>query len=74
MFIYSLRANTLKFFGVVGVAVVALVALIAFIPGYDPVVVSTGETVEVQEIRFDNVKTAEDVIAFLGQFGWQVDS
>ncbi len=74
MFIYSLRANTLKFFGVVGVAVVALVALIAFIPGYDPVVVSAGETMEVQEIRFDNVKTAEDVIAFLGQFGWQVDA
>ena len=61
MFIYSLRANTLKFFGVVGVAVVALVALIAFIPSYEPVVVSTGEVVGSQEIRFDNIKTAPSV-------------
>ena len=73
MFIYSLRANTLKFFGVVGVAVVALVALIAFIPTYGPVTVSTNEIATGNEIRFDNVKTSADAAAFLGQFGWQVD-
>mgnify|MGYP003224812044 CR=1 FL=1 len=34
MFIYSLRASTLKFFAVVCVALAALITLIAFIPAY----------------------------------------
>ena len=32
MFIYSLRASTLKFFAVVCVALVTLITLIAFVP------------------------------------------
>ena len=34
MFIYSLRASTIKFFGILCVALAALVALIAFVPAY----------------------------------------
>ena len=34
MFVYSLRASSLKFFGVVCVALVSLITLIAFIPTY----------------------------------------
>ena len=34
MFIYSLRASTLKFFGVVALAVLTLAALIVFVPQY----------------------------------------
>ncbi len=76
MFIYSLRANTLKFFGVVGVAVIALITLIAFIPGYEPVVTSSDTTTlnASSEVSFDKIKTNEDRIAFLSQFGWQVDA
>ena len=76
MFIYSLRANTLKFFGVVGVAVIALITLIAFIPSYEPVVTSSqsGEVMYVsEEVSFDKIKTNEDRIAFLAQFGWEVE-
>ena len=77
MFIYSLRANTLKFFGVVGVAVIALITLIAFIPSYEPVVTSveaaTGET-DTQEFNYDRIKTNEDRISFISQFGYEVDS
>ena len=76
MFIYSLRANTLKFFGVVGVAVIALITLIAFIPGYEPVITS-GDTDVLNpstEVSFDKIKTNEDRIAFLSQFGWEVDA
>ena len=36
MFIYSLRASTLKFFAVVCVALVTLITLIAFVPEFDP--------------------------------------
>lgn len=34
MFVYSLKASTLKFFAVVCVALAALIALIAFVPAY----------------------------------------
>ena len=34
MFIYSMRASTIKFFGVICVALVGLIALIAIVPSY----------------------------------------
>ncbi len=73
MFIYSLRASTVKFFGVTTLAVAALVTLLVFIPSAEPAV-SDG-VIEVNEaVRFDKIKTAEDRIAFLKQFGIEVDS
>ena len=72
MFIYSLRASTLKFFAVVCVALTTLITLIVFIPGYngdDLVNISTSGGVE---INYDKIKTEEDRKKFLGQFGWEV--
>lgn len=71
MFIYSMRAGTIRFFGVLCLALAALVALIAFVPELQPVSAEVGEP---SEISFEKVKTNEDRIAFLGQFGWQVDA
>lgn len=71
MFIYSLRASTLKFFGIVGVALVALITLIVFIPSDRPASTLVTETVSYQ---FDKIKTAEDRVSFLSQFGWEVKS
>lgn len=70
MFIYSLRASTLKFFAVVCVALVGLITLIAFIPAYgqDSEAVSTDV-----DIDYDGIKTNEDRVEFLGQFGWEVN-
>jgi hypothetical protein len=72
MFIYTLRAATLKFFAVVCVSLVALITLIAFIPAYgtegDGYVASSSEA----EIEYDGIKTAEDRVEFLEQFGWEV--
>ncbi|MBE6573728.1 MAG: DUF4830 domain-containing protein [Ruminococcaceae bacterium] len=70
MFIYSVRASTIKFFGVVLLSVAALVALILFIPGYtapeDKSTFMTGTG-----ITFDNIKNDEDRRSFLAQFGWE---
>ncbi len=77
MFIYSLRANTLKFFGTVTVALAALIALIAFVPSYEPVPVSApgGEAAAsaTSEYSYTKIKTNEDRVKFLEQFGWEVD-
>ncbi len=72
MFIYSLRASTLKFFGVTTLAVAALVTLLVFIPTAEPTI-SDGVLAAVEEVTFDKIKTAEDRIAFLKQFGWEVE-
>lgn len=69
MFIYSLRASTLKFFAVVCVALAAVITLIAFVPAYGDDSTAVSGNVE---IKYDGVKTGEDRIAFLRQFGWEV--
>lgn len=73
MFICSVRAGTLRFFGVVGLALVALAALVLLVPTMEPVA-AVGENLdEIEHVSFENVDTNEARIAFLGQFGWQVD-
>ena len=71
MFIYSLKASTLKFFAIVCVALTTLITLIVFIPEYrgdDLINISTAGGVE---INFDKIKTNEDRKVFLRQFGWE---
>lgn len=68
MFVYSMRASTLKFFGVVGVALTVLIVLITFVPTYGASA-SASETVS---YNYEKIKTDDDVERFLGQFGWQV--
>lgn len=73
MFVYSVRASTIKFFGVVCVALAALITLIAFVPTY----VQAGATqsgAEEHLISYDKVKSEQDAQKFLEQFGWQLDT
>ena len=74
MFVYSLKASTLKFFAVVCVAITALITMIAFIPEYDAGELGYITSGKEQEIRYDKIKTNEDRVNFLAQFGWQVNS
>ncbi len=78
MFIYSFRAATLKFFGIIAITLVALIAIIAFVPVYaegggvpaDTPAAADGDKVE---YSYDKVKSSADASAFLAQFGWTVD-
>ena len=72
MFIYSLRASTLKFFGIVGVAIVTLVALVFLIPTYSKATTKEIATMN-ENISFDNIKNATDGIKFLSQYGWEIE-
>lgn len=87
MFIYSLKASTIKFFGIICIALAALITLIAFVPAYasgDTTVgntpsnnteaVGNGSSSETVSIRYDKVKSADDAANFLGQFGWIADA
>ena len=72
MFIYSMHANTIKFFAVICLALTALIALIVFVPVYstDGTSQMVGATVN---YNYDKIKSNEDRINFLKQFGWEVD-
>ncbi len=71
MFVYSMRASTIKFFGVLSVALVALITLIAFVPQYDGAVKTSGGQ-NSSNISYDKVKSNDDRKDFLKQFGWEV--
>ena len=73
MFICTLRATTLKLFGVILLGAALLVGLLVAAPARAeaeaaPSAAEAGETT----VTFDKVKTNEDRIRFLSQFGWTV--
>ena len=77
MFVYSFKASTVRILGVVCVALVGLIALVAFVPTY--VTAGSADTSVGQvsnqtvSISYDKIKTEQDVVKFLSQFGWQVE-
>ncbi|MBE6541002.1 MAG: DUF4830 domain-containing protein [Ruminococcaceae bacterium] len=72
MFICTVRANTLKFFSVIAVSIIALCAIILMVPEYTPVS-TKAITAEAEKYNYDKIKTVDDVIGFLAQFGWEVE-
>ena len=73
MFVYSIKASSLKFFGVLILSVALLVGFIAFIPTYDERAVSISSTSQDDKISYNKIKTNEDRINFLAHFGWCVE-
>ena len=72
MFVYSLRATTVKLVGVICVALTVLITLIAFVPTYT-ISTQPGNLVDAPvSYSYDKVRSAEDAASFLSQFGWTV--
>lgn len=67
MFIYSLKAKTLKYFGVACVALVAVIVLVAAMPGFGAKAVGVDSA-----INYSKVRNNAERIEFLKQFGWEV--
>ena len=73
MFVYSMRAGTVRFFSIVVAALVGLAVLIAFVPELQPAA-AEGVIAETETISFEKIRNNEDRIAFLAQFGWTVEA
>ena len=63
MFIYSVRASTLRFFGILAITVCLLVSIMSF-SGADSVFAMSNSA-----YSFSDVSTKEDRLEFLSQFG-----
>lgn len=72
MFIYALRASTLKFFGIILLSVAVLCCLLVLVPHYEAAEETAGDVSA--SVRYDGVRTNEDRIAFIAQFGYTVAS
>ena len=73
MFICTVRANTLKFFGIIAVSLAVLCAAVLSVPAYVPAS-TKAVAAAVANVKYNRIKTKDDVIAFLGQFGWSVEA
>lgn len=68
MFIYSVRAGTLKLFGFIALALVLTLGIV--LVGTDGATLTAGAA---GEIEFGGVKTNEDRVKFIEQFGIKVE-
>ncbi|MBQ8524652.1 MAG: DUF4830 domain-containing protein [Clostridia bacterium] len=73
MFICSIKASTLKLAAVITTAAVALGVVIWAAPEYTPKTTAAIAAANA-EYHYDKIKTNEDRIVFLEQFGWKVDA
>lgn len=71
MFICTLKATNIKFFAVVLSAVVLLVSVILLTAG-GTVRTTAAIAKQNEKIVFDKIRTNEDRVSFLGQYGWEV--
>ena len=68
MFVYSVKASSVRFFAAMMLSVAALLTLILQIPSYEPVSAEAGST-----IRYDKVSDEASRRSFLSNLGWSVE-
>ena len=72
MFICTVRAHTLRLFSIIAVSIAVLCAVVLTIPDYAPVSTKAVAS-EAEKYSYDKIKTTDDAVKFLAQFGWEVD-
>lgn len=70
MFIWSIRASTLKFITAVVLSVIILTTMIILIPSAD----GNGGITASGNVNYHSINTEEDIIKFIEGFGWEVDN
>ncbi len=71
MFIYSVKAGTLKFFGAVLLSIALFLTILVLA---EPGGVTAGAEEYTEAVTYSGVKTDADRVAFLSSFGWQTTS
>ncbi len=78
MFVYSIKGQNLKLYTSIAVSLLAVILVISFVPPASVASYENQETLAVGnaavEPNFKKIKTNEDRIAFLSQYGWKCES
>lgn len=69
MFICSVRASTLKFFGAVALSLAVLITLFALV---EPTSIPVGAESYTEVSNYSGIKTEDDRVEFLSRYGWKV--
>ena len=72
MFIYTVKANTLKFIAIILAAAAALVSVV-MITEKSEILTTQAISAANKNIKYDKIKTEEDRLEFLKQFGWETE-
>lgn len=72
MFIYTVKANTLKFLAVILAAAAVLVSVVV-ISEQTEILTTHAIAEATKEIKYDKIKNEDDRRSFLEQFGWEVE-
>ena len=70
MFVYSIRSATIKFACAIALSLAVLISLVALIPSYD----AKDSSEAVSDISYTKIYENSDRLAFIAQFGWQVEN
>ncbi len=68
MFVYTLKATTLKYIGVMTLCAAAMITTVALVPATD----KTDSVQTVASVEYKNVKGKEDRVKFLERLGWDI--
>ena len=63
MFIYSVRASTIRFFSVIGLTIAVMIGILVFNGSADSITTASAS------VNLSEVKTNEDRVAFIARFG-----
>ncbi len=72
MFVYSLKASRIKLAGLLLLSAIAIVAVIGFLPGRESSAQALSAVMAGKSIKFDGIKTDEDLHAFITSLGIEV--
>ncbi len=74
MFIFTVKAQSIKLYLSIALSILSVICVIAFVPSgnlQDTAILEASKTIT--EKSFKNIESSEDRIAFLKQYGWEVD-
>ena len=74
MFIYSVKSKSIKLYLAIALSALSVVCVIALFPPQSNIKPSLAASKSVVEKNFKNIESSEDRVAFLKQFGWEIEA
>ncbi len=71
MFVFSAKVQNIRLYLSIALSVLSVICVMIFVPFDDQAAIQASKNIS--EKNFKNIENAEDRIAFLKQFGWEIE-